>query len=466
MEKSWPWDTVVGLGDGSAELNEALSREFLSLYFGVQNPAIEGVSKGVMNELAVTGIATPLSVATGSAICYGLYRNTAVVTLAVTMPAVGTTGGRVVLQTNWAGTGGAPLEARTRLAVKMSADGNPAIPALTQAFGTTWEISLATFTVTTGGVITVTDNRTFRRSTAMVDTAEIHDLAVETAKINDLAVTTGKLNNLAVTEGKIGNLAVTEGKIGALAVTSGKIGANAVIAGKLANGAVDSYARLADNVVTDAKLRDSAGLSVIGRDQITGGSPADIVAGGDDLVLIRNVMTLEFGQVKAAGIATDAVTGGKIVGLAVTEGKIGNLAVTEGKIGNLAVTNGKIGNDAVDDLKVGNRVPQFYRRQGGSATDWSSQGTTTYTPTTVRMQSGVRNLIMGIGDTTLGLVITFPVAFSNVPMVLFTISSTSDETIRIHSIVETATNVTITLNRASGAASITVIMRWHAEGPE
>jgi hypothetical protein len=73
---------------------------------------------------------------------------------------------------------------------------------------------------------------------------------------------------------------------------------------------------------------------------------------------------------------------------------------------------------------------------------------------------------MGIGDTTLGLVITFPVAFSNVPMVLFTISSTSDETIRIHSIVETATNVTITLNRASGAASITVIMRWHAEGPE
>lgn len=182
-QRSWPWSTVAGLGDGASELSEAISREFLALYFGVQDPTSEGVSKGVLNELEVTGASTPLSVNTGSAICYGLYSNDAAVNLAVSTPAVGTTGGRVVLQTNWAGTGGAPLEARTRLAVIMNTDGNPAIPALTQAFGTTWEISLATFTITTGEVITLTDDRTFRRSTAMVDTDELIDEAVTAAKI-------------------------------------------------------------------------------------------------------------------------------------------------------------------------------------------------------------------------------------------------------------------------------------------
>lgn len=456
-EKSWPWSTVAGLGDGTAELNEALSREFLALYFGVQDPEVEGVCKGLsIGELEVTGIATPLSVDPGAGICYGLYINDAVKTLAITIPAVGTTGGRVVLQTNWAGTGGAPLEARTRLAVKYSADGNPAIPALTQAFGTTWEVSLATFTVTTGGVITVTDDRTFRRSTAMVGTNELDNLAVIHAKIGGDAVWT---NNIS--DGQVTTL-----KIAALNVTSDKIGANAVIAGKLANGAVDTEARLANDIVGNTKLRNSSALSVIGRAVNSVGDPADIVAANDFYVLQRNGATLQFGQVVAGGIANLAIIEDHIRPLQVTEAKIGNLAVTEGKIGALAVTNGKIGNDAVDDLKAGNRVPQFYRRQGGSATNWSTQGTTTYTPTAVRMQSGVRNLNMGVGDTTLGLTITFPVAFSDVPMCLFTISSDSDQTINIHSIVEAAYQVVITLNRASGAAPITVVIRWHAEGPE
>ncbi|MCJ7532265.1 MAG: hypothetical protein MUO64_14705 [Anaerolineales bacterium] len=248
-EKSWPWSTVAGLGDGSAELNEALSREFLALYFGVQDPAVEGVCKGLdIGELEVTGVASPLSVDPGAGICYGLYVNDAVKTLAVSTPAVGTTGGRVVLQTNWAGTGGAGLEARTRLAVKGSADGNPAIPGLTQAFGTTWEISLATFTITTApGVITVTDDRTFRRSTSMVDTDEIANLAVETGKINNLAVTTAKIDNLAVTAGKIGALAVETAKINNLAVTLGKIDNDAVDDTKAGNRVPQFYRRQGGN---------------------------------------------------------------------------------------------------------------------------------------------------------------------------------------------------------------------------
>lgn len=166
---SWPWNTDGGVGDGAAPLNETLSRMFLAIWFGVQNPAVEGVSKGVGGELAVSGAASPLSVASGSAICYGLYINDAAqATPAIAAPAVGTTGGRVVLQTNWPGTGGGSLESRTRIAVKKSTDGNTAIPPLTQTFGVTWEISLATFQITTAGVITLTDDRTFRKSTSVV----------------------------------------------------------------------------------------------------------------------------------------------------------------------------------------------------------------------------------------------------------------------------------------------------------
>lgn len=318
-QRSWPWSTVLGLGDGAAELNEAYSREFLATYFLIQNPATEGVSKGVLNELEVTGVATPLAVGSGSGICYGLYINDADTTIAVTTPAVGTTGGRVVLQTNWAGTGGAGLEARTRIAVIYSADGNPAIPALTQAFGTTWEISLATFTVTTGGVITVTDDRTFRRSTAMVDTDEITDLAVTTAKID-----------------------------------------------------------------------------------------------------------------------------------------------------NLAVTEGKIGNDSVDDTKVGNRVPQFYRRQGGSATVWSTPGTTTYTPTSVRMQSGVIEWVGGASDNG-QIVITYPTAFSFAPNIIVTpeVAVMGDCSISACAIaVIGATGCALGWCDNDGTTHTTVKLHWLAIGPE
>ena len=400
-QKSWPWSTVAGLGDGAAELSEAISREFLALYFGVQNPAVEGVSKGVLHELLVAGIATPLSVGSGSAICYGLYINDADTTIAVTTPAVGTTGGRVVLQTNWAGTGGAGLEARTRIAVIMSADGNPVIPALTQAFGTTWEISLASFLVTVAGVITVTDARTFRRSTAMVGTNEIDNLAVTIAKINNSAV-------------------------------------------------------------TDPKLRNSAGLSVIGRSAAGAGAVADITAAADNQVLRRSGAALGFGTVNTDGITNLAVTTAKIDNLGVTSGKIGAGAVIAGKIaaGGVDVT-GCLANDIVDDTKVGNRVPQFYRRQGGNAADWSINGANNYTPTTVRMQGG-SILTSAVADVT----VTFPVAFSNVPIVYITNGSsaaTGDMSAQLVSF--NATQFVVRYINAAGARQIAQV-HWLAIGPE
>jgi hypothetical protein len=108
----------------------------------------------------------------------------------------------------------------------------------------------------------------------------------------------------------------------------------------------------------------------------------------------------QFGQVDTDGIADDAVAAGKIADGAVD-------------------VTATLANDIVDDTKVGNRVPQFYRRQGGDAVDWSVEGNTDRTPTTVRMQAGVREVSIAAAFSG-SVAITFPVAFSDVPIIYCT----------------------------------------------
>lgn len=137
-------------------------------------------------------------------------------------------------------------------------------------------------------------------------------------------------------------------------------------------------AKIADNGVSNAKLRDSAALSVIGRATNSSGDPADIASSVDDTIPARMSSALSWTQVITQLIA----------------------------------------NDAVDDTKVGNRVPQLYRRQGGSATNWWTGGTSTQTPTAVRIQVGtiaLGNQAAGSGGSGS---VTFPTAFSNVPFVM------------------------------------------------
>lgn len=154
-EKSQFWYTngfAGATGDGAAPYTQEEFRSYNDEMHG------EGVVADALNELAVSGVATPLTVATGRAMVNGFhYVNDAAKTLVVTTPSVGTTGGRVVLRANWAA-------ATVRLFVLLNTDGNAGIPALTQTSGATYEISLASFTVTTGGVITLTDTRTFAAS--------------------------------------------------------------------------------------------------------------------------------------------------------------------------------------------------------------------------------------------------------------------------------------------------------------
>jgi hypothetical protein len=298
----------------------------------------------VFNGLAVSGTSSPMTLATGSACVYGFfYHCTVAGDVTKATPSVGTTGFRVVLRAGWTAQ-------TVRVAVVSSADGVSTIPAVTQSAGTTWEISLATGTITTGGVITLTDARTF--------------------------------------------------------VPSGPT---------------------------------APATSVFGRAAATLGGVAAISTTTDNRVLARTATSvLDFVQINNQMIEDDAVVAGKIAD------------------GGVSAT-GELANDIVDDTKVGNRVPQFYRRQGGSATDWTSAGTTDRTPTTVRMQAGA---LTPAGAAT---AVTFPAAFSDKPVVFAQVLANA-----AFAVVDSVTASGCTLNavNAAGTPLIGATVFWLAIGAE
>lgn len=104
--------------------------------------------------LLVTGTATPIAVAAGSAFVAGYwYNNDASANVAVGTPAVNPRIDRLILRASWAAQ-------TVRMVLLAGAEAaTPSPPALTQTFGTTWEVSLAQVYVTTGGVITIRDER-------------------------------------------------------------------------------------------------------------------------------------------------------------------------------------------------------------------------------------------------------------------------------------------------------------------
>jgi hypothetical protein len=329
-----------------------------------------GVLRGVLNELAATGTASPIAVNTGAAIVYGLYYwNTASVNLTVTTPSVGTTGGRVILRASWSAQ-------TVRLVAVRNTDGVAAIPSLTQTPGTTYEISLATFTITTGGVISLTDDR--------------------------------------------------------------------------------SYAAFSDSPGADA-INALDGLSVLGRAANTTGVAAAITAATNGYALRRSGTAIGFGQIAAAGIANDAITAAKIADAAV-----GAAQISAGAVGSDELADG-----AIDDTKLGNRVPQFYRRQGGHASNWATAGTTEYTPGEIMMQAGIIDGGMLTGVLSDLIVLTFPVSFSATPIILLQLASPSSTSIQIYTRVDllTASSFYIEIQRLSSSGALTFNVQWLAIGP-
>lgn len=195
-EASYYW-TTNGTGDGPVG---KYSRSDLAQAHKVIGACkgFEGVAPGFLNELAgtVTG-ANTVSINSGGGLVDGIpYRSTAAVS--VTIPSAVGAGNtridRIVLRASWS----AQTVRITRIAGTDAA--SPTAPAITQTSETTYDILLYQALVTTGGTVTLTDERTF----AATGSSGIATGAIVEGKIGSLAVTTGKIANDAVDISKIG----------------------------------------------------------------------------------------------------------------------------------------------------------------------------------------------------------------------------------------------------------------------
>jgi len=141
-----------GIGDGQAYDDDEWSDWQRKLFS--HDRTVQGVIPGYANELAVSNPAgNTIRVATGAALVDGkFYETDANVDNTITTPGAGSNYYRIVLQKDWA------LQT-VRVAVLGPDVASP--PAVTQTDGTTWEVSLATVQITSGGVITITDTRRY-----------------------------------------------------------------------------------------------------------------------------------------------------------------------------------------------------------------------------------------------------------------------------------------------------------------
>lgn len=123
---------------------------------------------------------------------------------------------------------------------------------------------------------------------------------------------------------------------------------------------------LHDNVVSNRVLRDSAGLSVVGRSFSDSGDPGDIIATQDDFILRRTGSSLDFGILDTEHFANQAVSSSKIYDGTIDDDEVsenaeinplklgpGNLPIyistdTDNYINN-SVTVDKLNNDISED---------------------------------------------------------------------------------------------------------------------
>jgi len=132
-----------------------------------------------------------------------------------------------------------------------------------------------------------------------------------TTTIAAAAVTYSKMQNVTASR-LLGNptgsaAAPSEISLGATLAFSGTALQTAALTGDVTASANSFATTIASNAVTDAKFRQSAGLSVIGRSANTTGNVADITAASDGQVLRRSGTTIGFGAVNLA--SANAITG-------------------------------------------------------------------------------------------------------------------------------------------------------------
>lgn len=153
--------------------------------------------------------------------------------------------------------------------------------------------------------------------------------AIGFGTIGDASITSLAWSKLTGVPSTISGIGITDA-----VPTSRLISTTAPLAGGGALTA-DLTLSITTNGIGDTLLRQSAGLSVIGRTSSTLGNVADIVAGTDGFILRRSGTALAFGQIVAAGITDGTITLAKNAAIAAatilgnnTAGAVSPIALT------------------------------------------------------------------------------------------------------------------------------------------
>jgi hypothetical protein len=132
-------------------------------------------------------------------------------------------------------------------------------------------------------------------------------------------------------------------------------------------------------------------------------------------------------------------------------------------------TNGTITlTDARDFLHLGQVL--VWKRLGGDATNWATQGSTTYTPGPMRFQCGAAQLTFSSSATSNLITIPFPTSYSGTPLVLLTVFSNGSGTGRkIVASVETISTTQVQIRGFlcdNSTTSSSFDVYWLAIGPK
>lgn len=317
-EKSLLWDTNgTGDGTGTGFTETDMLQLFRSLFTRTAN--MGGVAPDFLNELAVSGTSSPVAVNTGAALVYGIvYWNTASVNVAIATPAVSTRVDRIVLRADWT--------AQTARITRIAGTEGAGTPAMTQSAGTTWDIPLATVSITTGGVITVTDAREWLLGTGdgTIDATKLASDAVTTAKILDANVTTAKIADGAVTASKLTDGAalseILDDDGSGSGLDADLLDGNHAVAFATSSHTHDPRTGLAgtNGVIADTANGDARGTDAVDLQtlrsvstQVASGNNS-VVGGGNDNTASGSGATVGGGQNNTASGVDATVNGGQV----------------------------------------------------------------------------------------------------------------------------------------------------------
>ena len=189
---------------------------------------------------------------------------------------------------------------------------------------------------------------------------------------------------------------------GAVTLTDERTFGGAMTAGYAMLGAANTAPT--PTAITGDVTVTSAGVTAISAGVIVA---ADIASNAVETAKILDA------NVTAAKLAADSVETAKIKDANVTAAKLASNAVETAKILDANVTTAKIADANITFAKLATTASKHIARQGGSATNWQTVGTTNYTLTAAKSESG--SIAVTGGATSIS--VTFPVAFSQIPHV-------------------------------------------------